>query len=236
MKHPTALLAAFLACCTLLPAFARGNRETPVTGLVGTIPDRPWPAADFALVDQRGAGFRMADMRGRVVVLTFIYTHCADVCPFISLTMKSAHSLLGSDAREVAFVAVTTDPQRDSPQVTAAYSKAIGLNDVWYFLTGPLERLRKVWADYAIGVEVDPGTPPVEHSNAVADDAPPKGLSKTDTDLASQIIRQFGGGYEVAHSLPYLIIDSSGTIRAILGPDAAAADIVTDVRILLKRM
>ena len=50
-------------------------------------------------------------------MLCFIYTHCTDICPFISVKVRDANQLLGADSSKVVFVAVTTDPKRDVPPV-----------------------------------------------------------------------------------------------------------------------
>ena len=98
------------------------------------------PAADFTLSDQLGEPFHLASSRGRVVVLTFIYTHCENECPFVTLKLKRARALLGSDAGEAVFVAVTTDPRRDTRTVIERYSREAGMLDGWYFLTGSRTR------------------------------------------------------------------------------------------------
>ena len=242
MSGLTLLTASILACAVLSPAFARGTREQPVTGLIGTALDRPSPAADFTLTDQHDALFHMADTKGKVVVLTFIYTHCADACPFITLKVKNAISLLGKDVDKTAFVAVTTDPKRDIPKVNLAYSKAFGLENAWSFVTGSAESVKAVWANYGIGVEIDPDTSheagPQDSGkgSGTAAEADPvtRGLSVSDLDLAGRIIEQFGGGYDVSHSVPFWIIDKSGMVRASLDGSAAPSDIVADVRLLMK--
>jgi protein SCO1/2 len=242
MNRVTALVASVLACAVLFPALARGNREQPAPGLIGTVLDRPIPAADFTLTDQHDAAFHMADTRGRVVVLTFIYTHCTDACPFISLKVKNAISLLGKDMDKAAFVAVTTDPKRDITKVNLAYSKAFGLEDTWSFVTGSLDSVKAVWASYAIGVEIDPDTShgalpqddTKESESAAEPDPVTRGLSASDLTLAGKIIGQFGGGYDVSHSVPFWIIDKSGLVRVSLDGNATPSDIVTDVRLLLK--
>jgi cytochrome oxidase Cu insertion factor (SCO1/SenC/PrrC family) len=246
MNRLSVLIAPILACSILLPLLARGAREQSVAGLIGTVLEHPVPAADFTLTDQHGAPFQMGNTKGRVVVLTFIYTHCGDTCPYVSLKIKSAVSILGVDMDRVSFVAVTTDPKRDVQIVTSAYSKAMGLDDTWHFLTGPLDTLKTVWANYGIGVEIDPGFQPeglpktaraedTKDTGADAEaDLATQGLTKSDLELAGNIIDQFSGGYEVAHSVPFWIIDKAGRVRASLGADALPADIVTDVRLLLK--
>ena len=242
MNRLSMLVSFILACSALVPVFARGSREQPAAGLIGTVLERPSPAADFTLTDQHGAAFHMADTKGKVVVLTFIYTHCVDACPFISLKVKSAISLLGRDADKTAFVAVTTDPKRDSPPVNLAYSKALGLDDAWSFVTGSLESVKAVWANYGIGVEIDSGARPealpqdrTKDSTAPAEaNTVTRGLSNTDLTLAGKLIDQFGGGYDVGHSVPFWIIDTTGNVRLSLDANATPSEIAADVRLLLK--
>jgi len=253
-------IIALLLCCALVPASALGGKEQPVTGLVGNLLQQPLKAPDFTLTDQHGEPFRMAAMKGKVVVMSFIYTHCTDICPYIAVKVKDAYALLGNDAANVVFVAVTTDPKRDIPQVTAAYSKELGLLDVWHFVGGAPEAVQAVWASYGIGVTVDPDTqavaPPKEvkmeaapEKNAAGDaskenteagaaapdsDAPVQGLSKSDVSLADKLSAQFGGGYDVGHSAPFWIVDKKGMIQIGMDADATPADLVTNVRALLK--
>jgi cytochrome oxidase Cu insertion factor (SCO1/SenC/PrrC family) len=240
MKAFRLAILAMLLCGALLPAFGRGRREQPLTGVVGNLLQHPSQAADFTLTDQHGKPFHMADARGKVVLMTFIYTHCTDVCPFISLKVKNAHDLLGADASQVVIVAVTTDPRRDTPEVTAAYSRELGLNDAWHFVGGRAEAVQAVWANYGIGVTVDPDTaaaaPQGEDKAGPAQEAdePVQGLTRADLALVGKIVQQFGGGYDVGHSAPFWIVDRRGVIRVGMDAGATPADIVTNVRAVLK--
>ncbi len=254
MKSVKRRIVSVLFCCAFLPAFAMGNQEQPVTGVVGNILQHSSPAPDFTLTDQNNAPFHMAAMKGKVVLLSFIYTHCTDICPYVSLKVKEVHNLLGADADKVVLVAVTTDPKRDVPEVTAAYSREIGLLDAWHFLGGTPKAVQSVWFSYGIGVTVDPDTaavaPPkdekmsamsskkdkADEMNALSvpdSDAPVQGLSETDLALASTIVKQFGGGYDVGHSAPFWIVDKKGLIRVGMDADATPAEVVTNIRALL---
>lgn len=236
MKIVRLLIAPALLCCVLIPASAMGGGEAqPVTGLVNNMVQHSQPAADFTLTDQNGLPFHMADQKGKVVVMCFIYTHCTDICPFIAAKVKEAYQQLGPDAQNVVFVAVTTDPKRDVPAVTLPYSKALGLNDVWHFVGGPAKAVQAVWASYAIGVTVNPDTDAVAPPKEEMEMKPPtQGLSSEDLALVGQIVQQFGGGYDVGHSAPFWIVDKHGQIQVGMDADATPADIVTNVRVLLK--
>ncbi len=216
-----------------------GGEQQPVMGLVNNMVQQPQPAADFTLTDQNGLPFRMSEQKGKVVVMCFIYTHCTDICPFIAAKVKEVYQQLGPDANRMTFVAVTTDPKRDVPAVTLPSSKALGLENVWHFVGGTAKAVQAVWASYAIGVTVDPDTdavaPPKEDKGAMAMDKPPtQGLSSDDLTLVGQIVQQFGGGYDVGHSAPFWMVDKRGMIRVGMDADATPADIVTNVRVLLK--
>jgi protein SCO1/2 len=213
------------------------------THLHGTVFEQPWPAADFTLTDQHGKPFHMADAKGKVVVVSFIYTHCTDFCPFVALKLKEAVKLVGADAGKMVVVAVTTDPQRDTPEVLAQYSEAIGMGDSWHFVTGSLPAVQRVWKDYYIGVEIERKAPETAAASAspeaeeAAQDAAAlvtTGLSDQDKALVGRIIARFGGGYDVSHDVPFWVVDKQGRMRASLGADATPADIVFDVRALLR--
>ncbi|HVP18861.1 MAG TPA: SCO family protein [Spirochaetia bacterium] len=218
-------------------------RAAPPAALKGNIFSQPWIASDFMLTDQHGKPFRMADTKGKVVVLTYIYTHCTDFCPFVALKLKEAGKLVGADEGRLVLVAVSTDPERDTPQVCAEYSKAIGMFDSWHFVTGRRAAVKKVWKDYFIGVEKEeekpaaapakPSTPQEEKEARDEAEKVARGLSAEDTALVGQIIDMFGGGYDVSHDIPFWIVDKQGRMRVSLDADATPADIALDVRSLL---
>lgn len=76
---------------------------------------------DFSLTDHAGKPRRLADFKGKAVVMFFGYTQCPDVCPTTMVTMKEAMKTLGPDAARVQVLFVTLDPARDTPQVLAQY-------------------------------------------------------------------------------------------------------------------
>jgi cytochrome oxidase Cu insertion factor (SCO1/SenC/PrrC family) len=229
----TLAVAAALAAACILTSCARG--PVPVQGLFGTVLPQPGIAADFTLSDQHGLPFHLAEAKGKVVVLTFLYTHCTDICPFISLKVREAGTLLGDDVDKVVFVGITTDPARDTEAVIAAYSAAAGLIDKWHFLTGSEADLRTVWKGYGIGVRVvTPDDEPAAPSGGLAEEpAPTEGLSPAEVDEAGVLIDRFGGGYEVSHSAPFWVIDTRGYVRVVLDASARPDELAADARLLL---
>jgi protein SCO1/2 len=123
-------------------------------------------APDFTLTDGvSGRAITLSAQRGQVVALTFLYTTCPDVCPLTATRFKAAQRELGGDANRVTFVAVSVDPDNDTPKAVQDFSAAHGLASNWYYLVGGRAELSRVWAAYGIGVQAGSGT--VTHNDAV---------------------------------------------------------------------
>ena len=89
---------------------------------------------DFTLTDGEGKPFALSSLKGKVVVLSFGYTHCPDICPTELLTYSDTLKQLGDEAKNVAVVFVSVDPDRDTPELMKQYVKQfnpafIGLTD-----------------------------------------------------------------------------------------------------------
>ena len=212
MWHKKISVVLALLLGTAYAAIALGALErTP--NLAGTVIQRPSAAPDFTLTDQHGMPFRMADTKGKVVVMTFIYTHCTDLCPFLALKLKNAHDQLGADAAKAVFVAVSTDPERDTRDVIAAYSRAAGLENDWHYVTGPHDAVKEVWFNYGVGVQIehpeDTHHDDAHHHDekahqhdedsdhgsgtaAFSPEVPTQGLSAGDVERAWKLVDEFG--------------------------------------------
>lgn len=101
------------------------------------------PAPEFALQDAEGRPITLTGLRGKIVVLHFIYTSCPDVCPLHAERIAEIQKMINvTPMRErVEFITITTDPKRDTPEVLRGYGEAHGLDPFnWTFLTsGPGE-------------------------------------------------------------------------------------------------
>lgn len=109
-------------------------------------------APAFTLTAQDERRLSLSDLRGKAVVLTFIYTTCADTCPLLTAKMAALQGRLGADfAQRVFFVSITVDPERDTPAVLKGYGAAHGAKfDGWAFLTGTPAEIREVAKRYGI--------------------------------------------------------------------------------------
>jgi protein SCO1/2 len=123
-------------------------------------------APDFTLTDGvSGQAVTLSALRGQVVALTFLYTNCPDVCPLTATRFRAAQDELGRDASRVRFIAVSVDPDRDTPTAVQEFSTAHGLSANWHYLVGGRAQLSPVWAAYGIGVQA--GSSTVTHNDAV---------------------------------------------------------------------
>jgi len=143
------------------------------------------------------------DYSGQISVISFIYTHCPDVCPVITANMKNIQSQL-DDTTNVRFIEISFDPERDTPSVMADYKKLYQLNDQFSMLTGN-------------PTEVDSL---LSHLNIVA--------QKVQVDS----VRQDSTQYMMKHSNTIYLMDQQGRIRAeypanLVPPEHVVEDLQT---------
>jgi protein SCO1 len=109
-------------------------------------------APDFVLTSQHDTELSLNSLKGKVVVIGFIYASCPDVCGLLTDKMARVQDELGDAfGRDVAFVSITIDPKHDTSEVLRNYAKAFDANsDGWFFLTGDQEKVQKILASYGI--------------------------------------------------------------------------------------
>jgi cytochrome oxidase Cu insertion factor (SCO1/SenC/PrrC family) len=136
------------------------------------------PAADGALLDSKGKSLRLAELtRGRITVMSFIYTRCAaaKACPYATGVLMQLHRESAADtalAKALRFVSMSFDPVNDTPERMAAYSKLAAERPAaapWHFVTtrSPAE-LQPILTSYGQAVDtksnpLDP-TGPLNHT------------------------------------------------------------------------
>jgi protein SCO1/2 len=102
---------------------------------------------DFTLTDQYGQPYRLADHRGKVVLLFFGYAHCPDVCPVtLSNWARVEEALAGND--EVEFVFITVDPERDTIERLRDHLEIF--SDKFRGLSGTEEQVTPVYERFGI--------------------------------------------------------------------------------------
>lgn len=139
----------FVALVTAIVFFTSQNNR-----LRGSVIDPPMPAAEIALTDQHGNPFRLADYRGKVVLLFFGYTYCPDVCPATMAELRAARAMLKPEqAARVQIVFVTVDPGRDTPASIQEYVSRF--DPTFLGLSGSEQELSVVWQAYGVFREVE---------------------------------------------------------------------------------
>lgn len=122
----------------------------------------PRPAPPLSLRDADGHRHTLAAARGRTVLVTFLYTHCPDVCPLIASNLNTVLRTLGPAAK-VEVLAVSVDPKGDTPAAVRAYARRLHLEPGFHFLVGSRAELRRVWAAWhVLAVDRKPGL--VDHA------------------------------------------------------------------------
>jgi len=134
-----------LACATT--AATSANSELPHIG----------PAPGFTLIDQDGKSFSLRSTRGRVAVVTFLFTSCSSTCPLLTAKLVSVQRNLGSEAPNVMFTAITVDPLHDTPATLKKYAEAyLADTSHFVFLTGSIKQIEDVSRSYAVFRKAQP--------------------------------------------------------------------------------
>lgn len=151
-------------------------------------------APDFTLTDGvTGAAVTLSSLRGSAVAIAFLYTHCPDTCPLTASKFRAAQKALGADAAKVHFVAVSVDPEGDTPNDVRTFSAAHELSSNWHYLIGSRAQLAPVWSSYGVGAFSSATGHGVDHNDAIYV-LDPKGRERelvhsdiTVTDLVSDL-------------------------------------------------
>ncbi|MDM0110834.1 SCO family protein [Variovorax sp. J22R133] len=108
------------------------------------------PAPPFALESAKGPRVALADLRGKVLLVTFVFTTCSASCPILTAKLAEVGRGLGGEFdTRYAFVAITVDPLNDTPARLRSYAAAFGVDmPGWYFLTGAPKGIDEVVRRY----------------------------------------------------------------------------------------
>jgi protein SCO1/2 len=95
----------------------------------------------FQFTERNGEPFGLAQMKGRINVVDFIFTNCRSVCPFMAEAMFELYEFY-QNSDEVRFVSISVDPARDTLATLREYASDIGVgDDRWVFLHAPLDEV-----------------------------------------------------------------------------------------------
>ena len=140
---------ALVSLVALLALSACGDREArgdyPAANGNNCLPD-------VSLIDQHGSSVSLASLKGKPVLIDFIYTSCASTCPMLTAKMAAiAHQLGPALGADVMIVSISLDPEHDTPSALAKYAKSHDADGPgWIFLTGPPAQIDQVLAQFKL--------------------------------------------------------------------------------------
>jgi protein SCO1/2 len=204
-----------------------------------TVPRQPPP--DFRLRDETGTWRSPASARGEVLVVTFIYTRCRDLCPRQAAEIKEA--VLGAGGG-VQVYAITVDPEHDTPERAQAWLKRMGVaGGPVHILLGDRRELRPVWDRFGIvPLSPDPreesehGPSAGEYARApsLEDRRAPTAALDPYPAAGDDSFRgrpRHGGGLDYEHSAYALLIDARGRQRVGFPYEQITSELLlTDMR------
>jgi protein SCO1 len=165
--NPRVLLAALVAavafCVAVFAAYGfhqHGDPATVESKFEGSVIPKGVRAPNFDLTDQNEKPISMRALRGKPVIVAFLYTTCRDTCPAQANQVRGALDDLGHD---VPAIAVAVDPPRDTPDSAKAFlsrTHTLGRID---FVLGSRRQLKPLWKGFA----VQPQLPTVEHQSRI---------------------------------------------------------------------
>jgi protein SCO1/2 len=116
----------------------------------GKAQERPWGESyipNTIVTTQRGKPVKFYDdlIKGKIVIISFIYTSCTDICPLTTARIAQLEEKLGDMVgREVFLISMTVDPKTDTPERLKEYAERFGAGPGWSFVTGKPEDIRAI--------------------------------------------------------------------------------------------
>src|ERR1700744_3972111 len=136
MKRFPILVVAVLALVSALACRSAIAEE----GSINRYGANYFPNVPVVTQDGKTLNFYDDVIKGKTVVISFIYTNCPDICPLTTARLTQVEDQLGDAmGRDIFFVSMTVDPERDTPEKLKEFSKAFGTGPGWLFLTGKPE-------------------------------------------------------------------------------------------------
>jgi len=151
-------LAALVAAGAAVGGVLLARDGSPGGVYVGSRPPTGITLPDFALPEAGGAVVRGRDLRGKVVLVTFLDTECREACPLIAERIRAGLGFLSPEERtRVAAVAITVNPEHDTPASVAAFLRDHRAQGTLHYLIGSEQELRPVWTAFAVQPSLDTG-------------------------------------------------------------------------------
>jgi cytochrome oxidase Cu insertion factor (SCO1/SenC/PrrC family) len=249
-KPAPGVIVPLLACLVLGALGGMGTAlvtkpEAQAEPVRFTLPHRPAP--HFRLSDESGTYRTPASARGEVLVVTFIYTRCRDLCPRQAAEIKEA--VLGAGGG-VQVYAITVDPEHDTPERARAWLERMGVaGGPVHILLGSRRELTPVWNEFGI-VPLAPapreGASPEPPGDAISDQEREQALARRTAPAAAfdpypalgdgsfRGHARHVNGLDYEHSAYALLIDKHGRQRVGFPYEQITSDLLLADLVALK--
>ena len=191
MRHAMALI---MVLCLIFPG-CTGPLEEELDIFYGQdlpLDDPEYDLEDFSLMNFDGNMTNLSDFNGQVLIVSFVYSRCPDVCPIVSANLRWVAEQLPDDyGTNFSIIAITVDPWWDTSGVLAEYAMRQAID--WPHLTGDVETMQPIWESFHVGLQTYLNTSATE-DNSTED---------------NQTTGRHHPDYLVDHSTATIIIDKS---------------------------
>jgi protein SCO1/2 len=161
----------------------------------------------FTMTDSNGRAVTDKDFLGKYMLLFFGFTSCPDVCPTEMQNITNALDILGPAGADIVPVLVTVDPERDTPEVMAEYTKKF--SDRIVGLTGTKEQIAGIAKAYRVYYgRVDAKDVPADHQS---------------------------GAYAMDHSSFLYLMGREGEFRRVFASNIDASELAEGLRAILNK-
>ena len=200
MRQITALV---MVLCLMLPG-CTAPVEDEIDLFYGQdlpLDDPEYDLDEFSLMNFDGNMTNLSDFDDQVLVVSFVYSRCPDVCPIVSANLRWVAEQLPDDyGTNFSIIAITVDPWWDTSGVLAAYAMRQAID--WPHLTGDVEKMQPIWESFPVGLQTYLNTSASEEGNSTNE-------NQTNTTDANQTSGRHHPDYLVDHSTATIIIDKS---------------------------
>ena len=155
-----------LMVITIYSVTITGTQVSEVTAGQASAPTHYVPNASLVTHEKRAVRFYDDLVKGRTVVVNFMFTSCTSICPQSTRTLRMVQALLTESKTEnVLMLSVSVDPETDTPDVLARYAAQHQARPGWLFLTGRRDEVDKVRRRFGASDTDDPD--PSQHTGMV---------------------------------------------------------------------
>ena len=160
------IMALVMVLCLMLPG-CTAPVEDEIDIFYGQdlpLDDPEYDLEDFSLMNFDGNMTNLSDYEGQVLIVSFVYSRCPDVCPIVSANLRWVAEQLPDDyGTNFSIIAITVDPWWDTSSVLSDYAMRQAID--WPHLTGEVEAMQPIWESFHVGLQTYLNTSATEENS-----------------------------------------------------------------------